>query len=160
MLCDWTSERNWASWDSAAGMNAITAKATGPENTSTATMSTPRRTPGTKSCQRRIPRCRQSKIKIIDVHSAYSVFDTTMFEWWLITPCVIQARLTPISNCQVSGEIPVVALVRRMRTTCGRATNAPVTAPNQPRMLTNTIKDLLQLSEAAAVNRKSGGNNV
>ena len=153
MLRDRTSERNWASWDSAAGMNAITAKATGPENTSTATISAPRRIPGTKSCQRRMPRCRQSKIKIVDVHSAYSVFDTTMFGWWLITPCVIQARLTPISSCQVSGETPVVALVRKMRTTCGSATKAPVTAPIQPRMSTNTIKDFLQLSEAAAVNR-------
>src|SRR5215208_7055978 len=63
-----------------------------------------------------------------------------MFGWWVITPCVIQARLTPTSSCQVSGETPVVALVRRMRTTWGRATKAPATAPNQPRTSTNKIK--------------------
>ena len=77
-----------------------------------------------------------------------------MFAWWVITPWVIQARLTPSSSCQVSGEIPVVALVRRIRTTCGRATKAPVTAPIQPRMSTNTIKDLLQLNAAAHVNQE------
>jgi hypothetical protein len=68
--------------------------------------------------------------------------------------------LTPTSSCQVSGETPVVALVRRMRTTWGRATKAPVTAPTQPRTSTNKIKTFCSPGKPLMWIDKPGGNNV